>query len=177
MSLIVLCGYSGSGKTTIANVLQEKYGYHRIITYTTRPKREQEVNGKDYHFISEEEFKQMIHQDFFFEWTYFNDAYYGSLKRAYQPEKAVVFLDPTGVKKIVEMDPDCMVFELCISKELAIKRLKQRKENIEKRRCKDEEAFAQLNSLRNRIILIPIEENDTVEDVVKKIKKKRIIKV
>ena len=70
-----------------------------------------------------------------------------------------------------------MVFELCISKELAIKRLKQRKENIEKRRCKDEEAFAQLNSLRNRIILIPIEENDTVEDVVKKIKKKRIIKV
>ena len=52
MSLIVLCGYSGSGKTTIANVLQEKYGYHRIITYTTRPKREQEVNGKDYHKAS-----------------------------------------------------------------------------------------------------------------------------
>lgn len=172
MSLIVICGWSGSGKTTIANFLQKKYGYHRIITYTTRSKREYEENGKDYHFISRDAFQKMIEEKALFEWTYFNDAYYGSLKKDYEQPKGVVILDPAGVKKIISLCPDSIVFQLCISKELAIKRLLQRKEESEKikrRLCIDEKNFIQLNAIRDRIIAIHIEESDKVEEIVAKI--------
>ena len=172
MSLIVICGWSGSGKTTIANILQKQYGYHRIITYTTRSKREQEKNGQEYHFISRDAFQKMIDQKAFFEWTYFNDAYYGSIKKDYERPKSVVILDPAGVKKILSIFPDSLVFQLCLSKELARKRLAQRKEqtkNMEKRLSMDEKAFAQLDAFGDRILSIHIEEKDQVEDVVAKI--------
>lgn len=53
--IIVLVGGSGSGKTTIAVEL-EKVGFHRLVTMTTRPMREGEVNHVDYHFVSPQEF-------------------------------------------------------------------------------------------------------------------------
>ena len=56
---ICLVGKSCSGKDTIARELV-KLGYERILTYTTRPQRPSELDGVDYHFITENEFKDMI---------------------------------------------------------------------------------------------------------------------
>ena len=56
---IVLVGQTNSGKTTVAKLL-EAYGYKRIVTYTTRPKRQGERNGIDYNFVTDEKFKSMI---------------------------------------------------------------------------------------------------------------------
>ena len=56
---ICLVGKSCSGKDTVARELV-KLGYEKILTYTTRPQRPSELDGVDYHFITENEFKDMI---------------------------------------------------------------------------------------------------------------------
>ncbi|WGT80186.1 hypothetical protein QE150_00675 (plasmid) [Acinetobacter baumannii] len=53
---VLLSGTTCSGKTTIADALTEKYGFNRIVTTTSRPKREGEVEGLHYHFITQTEF-------------------------------------------------------------------------------------------------------------------------
>lgn len=74
--MITLLGKNGSGKTFIANQLVER-GYTRIPSYTTREPREGEINGRDYHFISKEEFTKLLKKDFFVEYKKRNDHYYG----------------------------------------------------------------------------------------------------
>ncbi|EMF8697634.1 guanylate kinase, partial [Acinetobacter baumannii] len=53
---VLLSGTTCSGKTTIADALTEKYGFNRIVTTTSRPKREGEVDGLHYHFVTQTEF-------------------------------------------------------------------------------------------------------------------------
>ena len=60
--MLVLVGPSASGKTEATKLLIEKYNLKKLVTYTTRKIRVNEVNGKDYHFISVDEFKQKIQE-------------------------------------------------------------------------------------------------------------------
>ena len=64
--MIVLAGASASGKTEAAKVLASKYGITKVITTTTRAMRVNEINGRDYFFVSEEQFKKMIDNGKFF---------------------------------------------------------------------------------------------------------------
>lgn len=66
--MLVLIGKSTSGKDTIKNELINKYGFHSIVTYTTRPIRNGEVPDVTYHYISDEEFKKKIEDGFFAEY-------------------------------------------------------------------------------------------------------------
>ena len=67
--MIVLSGASASGKTEAAKMLTQKYGIVKAITTTTRRMRCNEVNGRDYFFVSKEQFEQMIKDDKFVEHT------------------------------------------------------------------------------------------------------------
>lgn len=60
--LLVLSGLSGAGKDTIVDLLLQKkeYNFQRIITHNTRPKRENEIHGRDYYFVSDEEFERLV---------------------------------------------------------------------------------------------------------------------
>ncbi len=64
--IVILVGYSASGKDTIKEHLIER-GLEPILSYTTRPMRDGEEEGKQYHFISNEEFKQMEEKGLFLE--------------------------------------------------------------------------------------------------------------
>lgn len=57
--VFVITGAAGSGKTTVANFLQEKYGMHRVITHTTRAPRPGEQDGTDYHFETPASMKKL----------------------------------------------------------------------------------------------------------------------
>lgn len=79
--LFVLSGPSGVGRTTIINTLLEdldNIGFS--ISYTTRGKRAGEEDGKDYHFVSESTFKNLIKQGQFLEWALVFGNYYGTHK-------------------------------------------------------------------------------------------------
>lgn len=74
--LFCLIGQSSSGKSTIEKKLSEK-GFKNITSYTTREIRDNEVDGKDYHFLSREEFKKLMNDGYFHEVAVYRDNFYG----------------------------------------------------------------------------------------------------
>ena len=57
--LIVLVGKSASGKTTLEKYISDNFRYEKIVSHTTRPIRGNEVDGVDYHYVSEDVFNEM----------------------------------------------------------------------------------------------------------------------
>lgn len=78
----LFCGPSGSGKTSIVQHLLTKFDFMQFsISATTRPKRANETDGKDYYFMSIENFRKHIERNDFVEWEQvYEGRYYGTLK-------------------------------------------------------------------------------------------------
>jgi len=94
---LIFSAPSGSGKTTVVNHLMETFpNLDFSITATTRPSRGVEKNGKEYYFISKEEFLKLIEDDAFVEWEeVYKGSMYGTLKleleRIWNGNKVAVF--------------------------------------------------------------------------------------
>ena len=99
---VILCGKTSTGKTTIADILKNQ-GYKRNVSYTTRPIREGEENGKDYHFVSPEKFKELKDNDFFVETAAYDASFghceYGTAKKSFDTH-GVFILNPEGLKTL-----------------------------------------------------------------------------
>jgi guanylate kinase len=118
--IIVICAPSGTGKSTLINRLKTDYPQLEwSVSCTTRPIRANEVNGKDYHFISTEEFEKEIQQDGFVEWAKVHSNYYGTSKSFVslglnQGRKMLFDLDVQGadsMKKIFGHDAQVIFIE------------------------------------------------------------------
>ena len=80
--MFVLSSPSGAGKTTLAKKIAENNKNFTIsISHTTRTPRPNEINGKDYKFVSEQEFNTLVQENSFFEHANIFDNYYGTLKK------------------------------------------------------------------------------------------------
>ena len=114
--LAILAGPSGSGKSTLCNRLVDaQLGYKRVVTTTTRPPRDQEVNGVDYHFFSSAEFTRRVDADEFLEWAWVHglpteqsERRYGTLKSSVldplrQGQDLVMSIDVQGVANVRRM--------------------------------------------------------------------------
>jgi len=112
--LLVFSAPSGSGKTTIVKYLLEQKELHLdfSISATSREKRGDEVHGKDYYFLTPDEFQQKIAENAFVEYEeVYKDNYYGTLKseldRIWSSGKHVIFdIDVVGGLHIKEQYPD-----------------------------------------------------------------------
>ncbi len=79
--LLILSSPSGAGKTTLTKKIQQKYQNFKIsVSCTTRSPRDNEVDGVDYHFVSEKKFKNLIETNSFYEYAKIFEHYYGTLK-------------------------------------------------------------------------------------------------
>ena len=78
--IVVLSSPSGAGKTTLVKKIAQENNFKISISYTTRKPRTNEVNGKDYFFTSQEEFKNLIKDKEFLEYAKVFENYYGSSK-------------------------------------------------------------------------------------------------
>ncbi len=80
--LLILAGPAGVGKSTLCDrLVREVPGFERVITATTRPPRPNEVDGRDYHFLTEEEFDARLAAGDFLEWAWVHRKYrYGTPK-------------------------------------------------------------------------------------------------
>ncbi|MFN4219355.1 MAG: guanylate kinase [bacterium] len=79
--IFVISGFSGVGKgTIIKEILSRNSNFYFSVSYTTRKKRTNEIEGVDYYFVTREIFKEMILKDKFLEWAIVNDDFYGTPK-------------------------------------------------------------------------------------------------
>lgn len=171
--MLVLVGPSASGKTEVVKVLIQDYKMKKLVTYTTRSMRVNEVDGKDYHFISKDEFIKKIKENFFLEYVEYNDNYYGTSYEDLANDK-VVILEPNGVKTYLEKVPDKI--KICYLRtpiEYRMKRMIERKDSLEsinKRIHSDDEIF---NSDLEAIVDWVIDSTDiTIQDMTKLIYEK-----
>lgn len=132
--LIVISGPSGAGKDTIVQRMQERgLPFHFVVTATTRPKRPNEVHGKDYWFVSKEEFARMIENNDLIEYAIVYGDYKGipkaQVRQALASGKDVVMrLDVQGAETVRKLAPEALlIFVTTESEEELIQRLKQRK--------------------------------------------------
>lgn len=108
MSIVVISGPSGAGKSTIINKASEHIGsFYFSISTTTRLPRAGEMNGREYFFVTKEEFEADIEEGNFLEYAKVHDNYYGtSLKpalNALNEDKLVIFdIDVQGHKLVQE---------------------------------------------------------------------------
>jgi guanylate kinase len=132
--LLVLSAPSGGGKTTIAKMLlqgREDLGYS--VSATTRPKRPDERDGVDYHFLSRDEFVRRIDQGQFLEWATYAGELYGTLKSEIerifaQGRHAVLDVEIEGARQIRKNFPNSLLlFVLPPSAEALMQRLMGRK--------------------------------------------------
>ncbi len=104
--LVIISGPSGAGKDTIMNeVIKRDKNVVHMVTTTSRPKRPGEVDGRDYYFISREEFEQLIAKDAFIEWVEYRGNLYGGQKKHLEETlalgKDIIWrIDVRGVKNI-----------------------------------------------------------------------------
>ena len=112
--LIVISGFSGAGKGTVVKEVVRKYGYSLSVSATTRAPREGEVDGKDYHFKTVEEFKNLIDYNGFVEWTQYVDNYYGTPRKYLEEEIAagkdvILEIEVKGAMNIRSQYPDSVL--------------------------------------------------------------------
>ena len=144
---LVLSAPSGTGKTTLAHLLVNSVSDLEIsVSYTTRPIRGNEREGVDYHFVSENDFKEMIDNNGFLEWASVHGNSYGSslvsTQEAIRHGKDVVFdIDVQGGLQIKKAMPNAvLIFILPPSLSVLEERLRNRgtdREDIIQRRLQD----------------------------------------
>ena len=103
--MVILSSPSGAGKTTITKKIQQKYHSFKIsVSHTTRKPRPNEVDGVDYFFVSQEEFRKLINEKKFYEYAKIFDNYYGTLKKtvddAIKKNDLIFDIDWQGTKQL-----------------------------------------------------------------------------
>jgi guanylate kinase len=111
--LVVISGFSGSGKGTLMKKLIEEYGadYALSVSATTRDPRPGEVDGKDYFFVSKDRFEEMIQTDALVEYAQYVENYYGTpkqyvLEQLDAGKNVILEIEIQGALKIREQFPD-----------------------------------------------------------------------
>jgi guanylate kinase len=136
--LIVISGPSGIGKDTVVQGMKDRdLPFHFVITATSRPPRENEVDGKDYFFYGKDRFEEMIEEGEFLEHAWVYTAYKGvpksQVREALQSGDDVVMrLDFQGAETVRNLCPDAILIFLTASgKEEWLQRLKDRRSETE----------------------------------------------
>ena len=173
--MFVLSSPSGAGKTTLTKKIAENNKNFKIsVSYTTRKPRPNEINGKDYHFVSNNEFKNLIKKNNFFEYANIFENYYGTLKDVVldllREEKDVLFdIDWQGTQQLKKIKKISLItfFVLPPNIEILKNRLLNRHDKeekvIEKRMKKFNEEISHWNEYNYVVV------NDDLEECYNKI--------
>tara|TARA_A100001011_G_C14172937_1_gene783362 strand:+ start:122 stop:757 length:636 start_codon:yes stop_codon:yes gene_type:complete len=133
-TLFIFSSPSGAGKTTLVKLLEKKENFFISVSHTTRKPRSNEVNGRDYNFVSDEEFKNLIKKDQFLEHAKVFNNYYGTLKKPVmeklnQGDNVLFDIDWQGTKQIKDKKINFKIISIFVlppSKQVLYDRLSNR---------------------------------------------------
>lgn len=179
---LILMGKGASGKDTVLNELVKNHSFKKIITYTTRPIRDGEIEDITYHYITNDDFLQKIEEGFFAEWKNFNvnddEWYYGTSKEdlVNSDEKSVIILTPDGIRDVKKININCVVIYLYANLFTIRKRLKIRNDSndeMENRILRDLNDFKNAEFLSDKVVYNNDEMNisNVTENVIKQYEK------
>lgn len=177
-TVLMLMGKSGSGKSTLERRLVEDYPdeFHKVVSLTTRPMREGEVDGVDYKFIDLAEFEEYDFYDEFIQQTHFAGNHYGSLYSDYTTEHpyAILVVVPSSAatfKEVLEEkmpSADVKIIYFDISDDKLRENMLRRgdtPEMIEERLAKDDlDKQFELSGLKADIVVIDWMLDDNLPD-------------
>ena len=173
--MFVLSSPSGAGKTTLTKKIAENNKNFTIsISYTTRKPRPNEINGKDYQFVSVQEFNTLVKENNFFEYANIFDNYYGTLKKPVlellsQGRDVLFDIDWQGTQQLKKVKNLSLVTffilppNIQVLKQRLLNRHKDHEELIEKRMNKFNEETSHWNEYNYVFV------NDDLDDCYKKI--------
>ena len=95
---IILVGKAASGKDHLRKRFESR-GFKYSVSYTTRPPREGEIDGKDYFFITDEQANKMVESNMFYEYAYFNGWLYGKTVEQFYTDDLFI-MTPGGISNI-----------------------------------------------------------------------------
>ena len=138
--MLILSSPSGAGKTSICKkILEKEKNLVMSISYTTRPKRKSEEEGKDYIFVKKKKFDELQSKNFFVESALVFDHFYGTPKNFIEKNikrgRDILFdIDWQGAQKLVDYSKNDVVsiFVLPPSNKILLERLKKRNEDSDK---------------------------------------------
>jgi guanylate kinase len=180
--LVIISGPSGVGKSTIVKkLLKMCSGCELSISATTRPKRPAEEHGKDYFFLSEEEFSKKLKAGDFLEWAKVHGYNYGTPKRYIEDEvkkgtTVILEVDVQGAGSIKDLDTkgklktglQVFVFLIPPSVDILAFRLKKRRtEKAEEQNFRLRSAIAELQVMEKYDYIVV---NDRIDSAAEKIK-------
>ena len=133
-TMVILSSPSGVGKTTLVKLLSKNRNFFVSISHTTRKPRQNEIKGKDYHFVSDEEFRRLINNGEFLEYAKVFNNFYGTTRspviQSLEDGKNVIFdIDWQGADQIKNKKLNYKLitfFLLPPSKEVLFERLSNR---------------------------------------------------
>ena len=132
-NLFIVCAPSGAGKTTLVDaLLKADSGIRLSVSYTTREPRAGEVDGREYHFVSQEKFQEMAAAGAFLESALVHGNYYGTSQPWINDQRAagadiLLEIDWQGAAQVRKMMPDAIgIFILPPSFEALVSRLNKR---------------------------------------------------
>ena len=135
--LIAIVGGSGSGKSTLEDEIIIHDGFRKAVSFTTREKREGEHNGREYHFVSEQEFNTSVDNNEMLEHVTFAGNSYGLSKKEFEKnnDHLVFVVEPNGLNQILdyieenELDVEPLIIYMDILEKERFKNMVKRGDN------------------------------------------------
>ena len=183
-NLFIVCAPSGAGKTTLVDaLLKADSGIRLSVSYTTRQPRAGEVDGREYHFVSQEKFQEMAAAGAFLESALVHGNYYGTSQPWINDQRAagadiLLEIDWQGAAQVRKMMPDAIgIFVLPPSFEALVGRLNKRAQDppdvIARRIAGAREEISHVSEFK--YVIINDKFDEAVKDLVSIVRARRLL--